>query len=160
MIKMTRINLPTSQDEWLADFADQVLNGKVNDLSSLSIDPEMRVLAETVLQLKTAFPAQATDAASARRVQDRVMAQARDQQQQKDRWNKFSGSEWFTQRRPRLAIAAVLTVLVLAVVTGPALLNDGGSMSGSAGTNASFGWVLWILLGVLVAGAFWLTRKK
>lgn len=157
---MTRINLPNPQDEWLADFADQVLDGRINDLSAISVDPEMRVLAETILQLKTAFPAQATDAASAKRVQDRVMSQARDQQQQRDRWNKFTGSEWFTQRRPRLAIAAVLTVLVLAVVTGPALLTGGGNLTGGAGTNESLGWILWVLLGVLAAGAFWLTRKK
>lgn len=157
---MTRINLPTSQDEWLADFADQVLDGRINDLSTLSIDPEMRTLAETVLQLKTAFPAQATDAASSKRVQARVMAQARDQQQQRDRWNKFTGSEWFTQRRPRLAIVAVLTVLVLAVVTGPALLTGGNPGPATAGANEALGWTLWILLGVLAAGAFWLTRKK
>jgi len=158
---MTRTNLPPSQDDWLADFADQVLDGKITDLSTISIDPEMRTLAETVLQLKTAFPSLATDAASAKRVQERVMAQARDQQQQRDRWNKFSGSEWFTQRRPRLAIAAVLTVLVLAVVTGPALFSgNGGSVAGTAGTNESLSWILWILLGVLAAGAFWLTRKK
>lgn len=158
---MTRTNLPLSQDDWLANFADQVLDGKITDLSTISIDPEMRTLAETVLQLKTAFPPLATDAASAKRVQERVMAHARDEEKRRERWNKYNGTEWFTQRRPRLAIAAVLTVLVLAVVTGPALFSgDGGSVAGSAGTNESLGWILWILLGVLAVGAFWLTRKK
>jgi hypothetical protein len=159
MINMTRINQPNPQDDWLADFADQVMEGRIKDISTVSADPEMRLLAETVLRLKSAFPAQATDAASARRVQDRVMAQARDQQKQRDRWNKFSGSEWFTQRRPRLAIAAMLTVLVLAVVAGPALFEGGGPISGAAGTS-SLGWILWILFGVLAVAALLLTRRK
>jgi hypothetical protein len=120
----------------------------------------MRLLANTILQLKIAFPAQATDAASAKRVQARVMAHARDQEQQKQRWNKFTGTEWFTQRRPRAAFATVLAVLVLAVITGPALFNDGGSMAGTAGTGLSLNWILWVLLGVLVVGGLWLTRKK
>lgn len=158
---MTRINQPNPQDDWLADFADQVLDGRISDLSAIeSPDPEMRLLAETVLQLKTAFPAQAADAASAKRVQARIMSHARDEEQRRARWNKFSASEWFAQKRPRVAVAAMLAMLVLAVVTGPALFTGGGSMVGTAGNGISLGWVLWLLLGVLILAALWLTRKK
>lgn len=156
---MTRINLPNPQDDWLADFADQVLDGRINDLSTVSADPEMRVLADTVLRLKTAFPAQAADAASAKRMQARLMSHARDEEQRRERWNKFTGTEWFTQRRPRTAIAAMLAVLVLAVIAGPALLGDGGPITATA-TGLSLGWVLWILLGVLIVAGLWLTRRK
>ena len=154
---MTRINLPNPQDDWLADFADQVLEGRITDLSTVNADPEMRQLANTILQLKIAFPAQATDAASVKRVQARVMAHARDQEQQKQRWNKFTGTEWFAQRRPRAAFAAVLAVLVLAVVAGTDLIGGDGPLIGTA---FSANWSLWILLGVLVIGGLWLTRKK
>lgn len=158
---MTRTNLLNPQDEWLADFADQVLEGRITDLSTIvSADPEMRQLANTILQLKTAFPAQATDAASAKRVQARVMAHARDEQERKSRWEKYTRTDWFAQKRPRTAITALLAVFVLAVVAGPALFQGGGPITGSAGTGLSIGWVLWILLGVLVLAGFWLTRRK
>lgn len=160
MKNMTQTNLSNRQDDWLADFADQVLEGRINDLSAISADSEMRLLAETVLQLKNAFPEQAVDAVSVKRIQTRVMAHARDEQQQRKRWNKFSGSEWFAQRRPRLAMTAMLAVLVLAVVAGPALITGGGTMTGSAGTSEFFDWVTWIILGVLIAGALWLKRRK
>lgn len=160
MKNMTQTNRSYHQDDWLADFADQVLDGRINDLSDVNADPEMRLLAETVLQLKNAFPEQAIDAVSVKRVQARIMAHARDEQQQRKRWNKFSGSEWFTQRRPRLAMAAMLAVLVLAVVAGPFLVTGGGTMTGSAGASEIFGWAAWIILGVSIAGFLWMKRRK
>lgn len=156
---MTRTNPPNSQDEWLANFADQVLEGRIIDLSTVGPDPEMRVLAETILRLKAAFPAQATDAASAKQMQARIMAHARDEAQRKARWEKYTGADWFAQRRPRMAMAALLAVLVLAVVAGPALFEGGGAISGAAGIG-SLGWILWILFGVLAVTALWLTRRK
>lgn len=157
---MTRINLPNPQDEWLAAFADQVLEGRVNDLSAVSADPEMRVLADTILRLKTAFPVETADAASVKRVQDRVMAHAREQEQRNARWDKFTRSDWFAQKRPRVAVAALLAVLVLAVVAGPALLGDGGPITATAGTDVALGWILWVILGAFALAAFWLTRRK
>jgi len=157
---MTRINLPNPQDEWLADFADQVLDGKIADLSSVNVDTEMRLLADTVLRLKTAFPAQASDAVSAKRVQTRVMNHARDEAQRKARWEKYTGTDWFAQRRPRAVFATVLAVLVLAVVAGPALFSGGNPGPATGGINEPLGWILWILLGVLLVAGLWLTRRK
>ena len=153
---MTRTNLPNLQDEWLANFADQVLEGKVQDLSTVDADAEMRALADTILQLKAAFPAEAANAASMKRMQTRVMTHAREEQERKARWSKFTGSEWFTQRRPRLAVAAMLAALVLAVVTGPALFSATGSNT-TVGTAINAGWILWILLGLVLAAGLWLT---
>jgi hypothetical protein len=158
---MTRTNLPTPQDDWLANFADQVLDGKVSDLSAVSMDPELLPLADTILRLKAAFPAEAADPASVKRVQTRIMTHARDEAQRRERWSKFTGSDWFAQRRPRAAVAALLAVLVLAVVAGPALFGGAGTaVTGSAGLGDSLGWILWVLLGALAVGALWLTRKK
>jgi hypothetical protein len=156
---MTRTNLPNPQDDWLADFADQVLEGKVSDLSNVSADPDMLPLAETILRLKSAFPAE-TDAASAKRVQARVMAHAREEEQRRVRWDKFTGTEWFAQRRPRFAVASLLAVLILAVIAGPSLFTGSGPLSGAAGSNSSLGWALWAVLGVLVVTSLWLMRKK
>lgn len=158
---MTRTNLPNIQDEWLANFADQVLDGKVNDLSTLEADTDMRALADTILRLKAAFPVEAADAVSMKRVQARVMTHAREEQERKARWNKFVGTEWFTQRRPRLAMTVALAALVLAVVTGPTLFSATGSNT-TIGTavNSSLGWILLTLVGVVLAVGLWLTRKK
>lgn len=158
---MTRTNLPNLQDEWLANFADQVMDGKVNDLSTVDADADMRVLADTILRLKAAFPAEAADAASMKRVQARVMTHAREEQERKARWNKFTGTEWFAQRRPRLAMTVALAALVLAVVTGPTLFSATAPNT-TIGTaiNSSLGWILLTLAGVVLAIGLWMTRKK
>ncbi len=158
---MTRTNLPNLQDEWLANFADQVMDGKVNDLSTaVSTDPEMRALAETILQLKKAFPAETADPSALKRVQTRIMTHAREEQERKARWNKYLGTEWFTQRRPRLAVAVTLAALVLAVITGPSLLSYSGSSTMTGAATSGISWIVWILLGVVVIAGLLLGRKK
>ncbi|MBV6396676.1 MAG: hypothetical protein HFACDABA_02276 [Anaerolineales bacterium] len=156
---MPPTKLPVSQDEWLADFTDRVLNGHINELPAMEAGPEMHRLAETILQLKNAFPEPPADAVSVRRVQARVMTHAREAQQQRERWGRLMGGEWLMQKRPRLAIATALTLL-LVVMAGAALVNGEGTMVGSAGTGGILGWVTWIMLGLLIAGIFWLTRRK
>lgn len=157
---MPPIKPPASQDEWLADFADQVLDGRINNLSAITVEPGMLRLAETILQLKNAFPEQPADTASLRRVQAQVMARVRAEQRQRERWNRLIGGEWLMPKRPRLAIAATLTLLLLAVMAGTALFTGNGTMAGSAGTGGMLGWVTWIILGLLMAGIFWLARRK
>ncbi len=63
---MTRPDPSKNQDDWLADFTDQILNGGSDDLPADGAhDPELRAMAETLLRLKRAFPDQEADPAAA-----------------------------------------------------------------------------------------------
>jgi hypothetical protein len=159
---MTRDNQSTNRDERLAAFANQVLEGKANDLSAVGSDPEMRTLAETILRLNRAFPKEGPDPASAKRIQARVISQWRDEQQKKARWLNFLRPGWLIQfRRPQFVMAvAVIAVIGILIVVAPILFTGGGPITASAGLEAPLGIIAVIFLGVLIVAAVWLLRRK
>jgi hypothetical protein len=162
---MTRDNQSTDHDERLAAFANQVLDGEVNDPSTLSAigpDPEMRALAETILRLSRAFPNEGPDPASAKRIRARVVSRWRDERQKKARWFKFLRPEWLIQfRRPQFVVAvAMVAVIGFLFVVIPYLSASGDPITGTAGAGSSLNIITWIILGILVVLTAWLLRRK
>ncbi|GEM_PF-3547111 len=158
---MTRNDPFTTQDAWLADFTDQILNGKTDSLPADGPDPETRTLADTLLRLKRAFPEQELDSASVKRMQARVMEKWREEQEKSPRWAEIFRLDWLTpSRRQQFGMAfAVLAIAGLAIITAPLLFANSGLLPGSAGseTNSTF---LWIVLGIAAISIVWLFRRK
>ena len=159
---MTRPDPSKNQDDWLADFTDQILNGGSDDLPvDGASDPEMRALAETLLRLKRAFPEQELDPASVKRMQARVMERWREEQEKSPRWKEIFRLDWLTpSRRQQFGMAfAVLAIASLVIITAPLLFSNSGTLPASAGseTNSTF---FWIVLGVAAISIVWLFRRK
>ncbi len=158
---MTRNNPSIHPDEWLADFADQILDGKTDSPPADGPDPETRALAGTLLRLKHALPKQELDSALVKRIQARVLKKWRDEEQKKPRWLDVFRLDWLSLSNRRsfgLALAAIVLAGIL-VVTVPILFSNSGPLSASAGI-ARPGAFIWIALGVLVVSIGWLLRRK
>jgi hypothetical protein len=158
---MTRNDPSIPKDIWLADFADQVLNGDSNDLPANDPDPEMRALAGTLVRLKLAFPKQELDPASVKRMQAQVLKRWREEQQTRPRWLEVFQLNWLTpSRRQQFGMAfALVAIAGILIVAAPLLFSAGGPISASAGAEMP-GAFVWIALGVLVVSVGWLLRRK
>lgn len=158
---MTRNDPSTTQDAWLTDFTDQILNGKTDSLPADGPDPETRTLADTLLRLERAFPEQELDSASVKRMQARVMERWREEQKKSPRWKEIFRLDWLTpSRRQQFGMAfVVLAIAGLVIITAPLLFSNNGSLPATAGseTNSTF---LWIVLGVAAISIVWLFRRK
>ncbi|MBI3162225.1 MAG: hypothetical protein HYZ23_06930 [Chloroflexi bacterium] len=158
---MTRDNQPINRDEWLAAFADQALEDRVDDLSTVGSDPEMRALAETILRLKHAFPKEELSLASIQRKQANVLERWRGERQKKASWLNFTRLDWLSpSRRRQLAMTAALVAVVGILVVVTPILFSGGAVTGSAGLGTQVGMFMWIMLGILVVAFLWLLRRK
>jgi len=158
---MTRNDPSLNRDKWLADFADQALDGKVDNLSTIGSDPEMRSLADTLLRLKNAFPTEKLESASVKRMQARILERWRREEQKKTRWFKFFQFGWLTQSQRQqfgmaFAVIAIVAILLLATPT----LFFGSEITGSGGFGLPPNAFLWIALGALIVAIVWLLRRK
>ncbi|MEW5939116.1 MAG: hypothetical protein AB1750_05605 [Chloroflexota bacterium] len=157
---MTRDNQSTNRDEWLASFTDQVLAGQTDAAPMDSSDSEMRALAETILRLQRAFPKREPDSASIKRIQTGVLDWWRLEERKKARWSKFLRPDWLVQlRRPQFAMALTVIVIVgILIVAAPYLTAGSEWTTGAADLPSSL--IPWLLLGIVIAVAFWLARRK
>jgi len=152
---MTRSRKQSSQnqDDLLSEFTDRLLGGKTADPAA-SPDTELRGLEETVLQLNRAFPRDALDASSARRLQSDFQARVRkENREQRPAWRSRQSRQRFG-----LLFAAIAIVIIVLVIT-PLLPVDNGSILGTAGTQIK-GIGLAVVLGALLLLALWLARRK
>jgi hypothetical protein len=157
---MTRTDPSLNRDKWLADFADQILNGEATDLSTISSDPEMHSLVKTLLRLKNAYPKEELSSVSTRRMRDRILEHWQKEEQKKTRWAAFFRFDWLTpSRRQQFAMAfAVVTVIAVLLVGSPTVFSNGG-LAGSAGFGPSAAF-LWVALAALLVAIVWLLRRK
>jgi hypothetical protein len=158
---MTRNNPSIPQDEWLADFTDQLLNGDAKTLPTDSPDPEMRALTGTLLRLKRAFPKQELDPASVKRMQAQVLKKWREEERKRPRWLEIFQLAWLTpSRRQQFGMAfAMIAIAGILIVVAPLLFSIDFPIPASAGSEMS-GAFVWIALGVLVVSVVWLLRRK
>lgn len=158
---MTRTDPSLHQDAWLAGFADQILNDEVDSPPADSPDPGMRALADTLLRLKRAFPAQDLDPASVKRMHARILQKWREEEQKKLRWPRILRMDWLTlPRRRQAAMAfAILAVAGVLIVIVPYLFSSGEPITASAGSEMT-GVLAWIILGALIVFIGWLLRRK
>ncbi|MDO8753184.1 MAG: hypothetical protein Q7J80_04750 [Anaerolineales bacterium] len=160
---MTNPNLPPlDQDNWLADFADQVLEGRPADPSVAGADLEMQVLANVVLRLNHAFPPKDLDIATVKRMQRETMARWRKEEQgRKNSWVDIFRLDWLAPSRRgqmgwALTMIAIAGILILSL---PVLSLDPGSIAGTAGMQLR-GVFLWIIPLAVILVMTWLLRRK
>lgn len=148
----------TNKDNQLADFADQVLQGKINTLAS-SADADMARLEETILRLKRTLPSNAPDAAKTKQMLVRLKARIKREEETEKIpfWKKL----FDFQSNPQVGMLMVIAaVLILAVITVPSLELGGSSnpTTGTANNNAA------ILIGGGIVGVlllvYWIFRRK
>lgn len=158
---MTRDNQSPTLDERLASFADQALDGQVDDPSTIGSDPEMRALAETVLRLKHAFSKEELSQASVKRLREDVLVRWRDEQQAEPTWRKFIRLDWLTpNKRSRLTMTMAWAAMAVILIVAIPILFSSGPLAASAGSEAPIAPYIWVFLGLLVLVFFWLFRRK
>ena len=158
---MTRDDPSKNQDAWLADFADQILNGEVDDLPAEGPDPETRALAGTLLRLKRAFPKQDPDSAAVKRMEKQVLMKWDDGKQEKPGWLESLRQAWGTpaHRRQFGMAFAMIVVAGILMLAAPLLFSGNGSVTATAGSQGSSAFI-WIVLLMLGACLGWLLRRK
>lgn len=153
-MKMSQPNLnKPNPDDLLADFTDRVLDGKTSALAS-SADAELRGLEETILRLNQAFPQEAPDEKTLRRLQADFKVRAR-------KAAPSSKPAWQSQRsRQRFvlvfAAAAILAIIFIAL---PLLTLGNGSTQATAGLQPGSA-ILLIAAGCIIAFLVWQGRRK
>lgn len=153
------------KDDQLADFADQVLRGTMNqpalrlrstqDDASSSTD-DLLGLEETILRLNSSFPPTSLDDATIKQMHVRLKARIRREGQaaKPSFWKKWFGREV----TPQLGLAfAVLAVLVVMVLISPSW-TPSGSTTGTATTPVNF--IVIAGLAVILFVVYWFTRRK
>lgn len=158
---MTRNETSTIQDAWLADFADQILDGDCDDLPASVMDPGMLSLAETLLRLKRAFPKQELEPTRAKRLQARIMERWQEEKPRMPRWVEAFWQNWFAPSRRQTGMAlAVITIASLLILAAPLLFSNGIPLPAAAGFKGISTAVVLIVLGLLAAAIGWLLRRK
>ncbi|HMZ07013.1 MAG TPA: LPXTG cell wall anchor domain-containing protein [Anaerolineales bacterium] len=154
---------PTNQrndleiERQLADFADQVMEGKMNHSAS-SVDDELLGLEETILRLDRAFPKKIIEDATSKQMLVRLKARMRREEQVEK--PSFWKSLFNFQSSPQMGMAlAVLAVLVLAVIAAPVLTSTTGTATGTASSSTSLPIVAGMVVLLLLA-LYWFGRKK
>ena len=144
------------KDDHLAEFADQVLDGKNRQTASTS-DEELLGLERTILRLRDAHPSDSLSEAETKRMLVRFKSRLRREEQtpKLSFWQRL----FDFQSNPQVAmILAVAAVLILAVVSLPLLTPSGSSVTGTASnTNTTFFAVG--LIGLLLI-VYWFSRRK
>ncbi|MBL8091847.1 MAG: LPXTG cell wall anchor domain-containing protein [Anaerolineales bacterium] len=147
-----------NKDNQLAEFADKVLQGKMNQPASSS-DLDLLRLEETILHLKQTLPTDSPDAAKTKQMLVRLKARMKREEETAEVpfWKKL----FDFQSNPQVGMLLVIVaVLILAVITVPSLELGGSSnpTTGTANNNTNFligGGIVGVLLLV-----YWIFRRK
>ena len=159
---MTNPNPTREQNEWLADFADRILEGRPADPSATGSDPEMQALAHVLLRLNHALSPKDPEAAVARRMHGEILRRWRKEEQSRPKsWIEMLRLNWLApSRRSQLGWAlAVIAVAGALVFSFQAIAPGAGSMTATAGLDLP-GIFLWFIPLLAVTGMIWLLRRK
>ena len=148
---------PPNQDDPLADFADRVRMNGTSKLE-LSADEELRGLEETLLRLDHAFPREAMNEETVKRMQADFGIRKR----RRAGYERAGHQPWWSPlfRSPiAVTVAACVLIGILLLLT-PSLTVIGSSMNGTAeaqeiplGFLLTLGVVFFLLI-------FWSNRRK
>lgn len=147
----------TNKDNRLAEFADQVLQGKTTQPASSS-DLDLLHLEETILRLKHTLPSDAPDAAKTKQMLTRLKARLKREEEAASVpfWKKLLNFHSNPQIGMILIVAAMF---ILALVAVPSLEPSGGeTLTGTADNSSN------LLIGAAALAAafvvYWIFRKK
>jgi len=150
-------NPTPNQDDSLADFVDRVRSDGSAKLE-LSADEELRGLEETLLRLNRAFPREAMNEETVKRMQANFGIRKRRQAAQEQAGRQTWLNSIF-QSPVAQAVAAFVVIGALAFLA-PSLTAIGSSTSGTAGTQTQPIGYLIIPGVIIILLAFWLVRRK
>ncbi|MFN3492131.1 MAG: LPXTG cell wall anchor domain-containing protein [Anaerolineales bacterium] len=146
-----------NKDNQLADFADQVLQGKMNQPASSS-DLDLLRLEETILRLKQTLPTETPDAVKTKQMLTRLKARIKREEEAASApfWKKLFN----LQSNPQIGIILMVAMmLILAIVSVPSLeLSASETITGTANNSSNLfigGGVVGLLLLL-----YWIFRKK
>jgi len=145
-------------DDRLADFTDQVLEGKLEKAES-NADEELLGLEETILRLNRSLPSAPLDRATIKQMQVRLHARMRREAQEEKRpfWKRWMEPQF----RPQLGMAfAVVMLLVVFVMLSPFLSGTSSPVTATALTlNNKNILIVGILIGI-ISIFIWIKRSK
>jgi len=144
------------QEDRLAQFADQVLEGKMKQPES-NVDDELSDLEQTILRLNQSLPPVSLDEATVKQMAVRLNARIRREAQEikPTIWNKWFSSP--LSRQTGIIFGAVVLLILLVLVVP--LFTTNGSSTATALTPINN----LVVAGALVGGIlfiFWVMRRK
>lgn len=148
----------TTQDDRLAEFADELLMGEIQQTAS-SADPELARLEETLLRLSKAFPPVTLTEDQAKRMRNdlkkRIAANPKDHKE--TFWAKWFGF----QQAPQLGMTFVVAALMVAlIVLSPVVFtNTNADVVGTAFSSATSLGIAGILAALIIL-ILWTMRRK
>lgn len=146
-----------NQNDQLADFADRA-RMDVSMESDPNADQELRGLEETLVRLNRAFPREAMNENTIKRMQADFGIRRRRQETQE----RASRQTWLSSLFQSPVALALVTFVVVGVliILSPSLTSLGTSTSGAAGAqNQPVGFL--VIIGVaLIFFALWIMRRK
>lgn len=156
---MSQTEKPTdpTKDDQLAEFADQVLNGKLD--RAFSSDEELLRLEETILRLKHTLPPNTPNEAASKQMLARL--KARMEREERTAKPSFWKRLFDFQSNPQIGmIMAVVAVIVLVVISAPLFTSPGSSVTGTASSTSGNTPLILGIAGVFLLVIFWLARRK
>lgn len=155
---MNQKNESIEQDNELADFADRIINGRMEFPASTS-DDELLSLERTLLRLSNAFPPDPLDDAKTKQMLVRLKARAKREDEEQAAKSSFWKRLFDLQSNPQVGLLiAAAAVVVLVIVSLPTVDPSGNSVSGTAFSGTSLFTAL-ALIGVLLV-FYWFSRRK
>ena len=154
---MDQRNKSIQQDNELADFVDQLLDGK-NPPASTS-DEELVGLEKTLLRLNDAFPPENLDEAKSKQMLARLKTRMRREEEEKAAKPSFWSRLFDLQANPQVGLLIAAAVVVFVIVSFPAVVQPSGSaVSGTASSGGS----MYVGLGLLALLfiVYLVSRKK
>ncbi len=147
----------TNKDNRLAEFADQVLQGKTTQPASSS-DLDLLRLEETILRLKQTLPTEAPDAIKTKQMLTRLKNRIKQEEEAASVpfWKKL----FDFQSNPQVGIILMVAMMViLAIVSVPSLELSGSETITGTADNSSNLLVGGGLVGLLLL-LYWVFRRK
>lgn len=144
-----------TKDNQLADFADQVLEGKMMRSAS-NADDEMLGLEETIVRLNSSLPSDSLNDAEVKQMLVRFKARVRREEQaaRPSFWKRL----FDFQANPQMGLILAVVVVVLLVLVIPAFPLGTSTVTGTASSSSGL-WTALGLIGVLLF-IYWFSRRK
>lgn len=144
-----------TKDNQLADFADQVLEGKMKRSASHA-DDDMLALEETILRLNSSLPSDSLNDAEVKQMLVRFKARVRREEQaaRPSFWKRL----FDFQANPQMGLILAVVVVVLLILVIPAFPLGTSTVTGTASSSGG----LWTALGLISVLLFiyWFSRRK
>ena len=144
-----------TKDNQLADFADQVLEGKMKRSASHA-DDDMLALEETILRLNSSLPSDSLNDAEVKQMLVRFKARVRREEQaaRPSFWKRL----FDFQANPQMGLILAVVVVVLLILVIPAFPLGTSTVTGTASSPGGV-WTALGLIGVLLF-IYWFSRRK